>query len=349
VLHQQGHNLFVYTHRKQGQVYFQDAFEVRHFPWLGNETSLTSLKPKKPWDIIKALSLLVSGTIGLPRYVAEKSVDFCLAMWAIPSGYFTYQVKVKLGIPYIVWALGSDIWTIRKYPFGKSLLRCILKEASHILADGKLLAQDVESISGKFCEFLPSSRMLPLEHNGEAEVDRSKVNFLFIGRLHPNKGPDLLLEAFQRLMGYTNKAHLYVFGKGPLEHLLGEMVRNFKLESKVTLKGYASPETVVEWLRACDCLVIPSRIESIPLIFSDAMQAGTPVIVSDVGDMGKLVNEYKVGLVVRHPKELADVLRTFQVKGDRSAYRKNTVKARRLFDLEMSAKHIIDLMDRTVD
>jgi glycosyltransferase involved in cell wall biosynthesis len=45
-------------------------------------------------------------------------------------------------------------------------------------------------------------------------------------------------------------------------------------------------------MAACDCLVIPSRNESIPIVFSEALQAGLPMLVTDVGDMGELARRH---------------------------------------------------------
>ena len=46
-------------------------------------------------------------------------------------------------------------------------------------------------------------------------------------------------------------------------------------------------------------LIIPSRIESIPVVLSDAAQADCPVVVCDVGDMGKIVKRFGNGVVVQ--------------------------------------------------
>jgi glycosyltransferase involved in cell wall biosynthesis len=66
----------------------------------------------------------------------------------------------------------------------------------------------------------------------------------------------------------------------------------------VTIGGYADDATAVSYLSACDCVVIPSRMESIPVILSDALQMGKPLIVSDVGDMGELLRRIPAGIVV---------------------------------------------------
>ena len=46
-----------------------------------------------------------------------------------------------------------------------------------------------------------------------------------------------------------------------------------------------------------DYILIPSRIESIPVVFSDAMQCGVPVITTPVGDLPRIVKKYDVGIL----------------------------------------------------
>ena len=64
---------------------------------------------------------------------------------------------------------------------------------------------------------------------------------------------------------------------------------------------------------ACDCVVIPSRSESIPIVLSEALQAGKPLIVTDVGDMGSIVREHHLGEVVpsEDPPSLARAMQRF--------------------------------------
>ena len=63
-------------------------------------------------------------------------------------------------------------------------------------------------------------------------------------------------------------------------------------------------------LRWCDYLLIPSRIESIPVILSDAIQLGTPVIATEVGDMPAVFEEMAIGDTVPplDPAAFADML-----------------------------------------
>jgi glycosyltransferase involved in cell wall biosynthesis len=61
--------------------------------------------------------------------------------------------------------------------------------------------------------------------------------------------------------------------------------------------GYLNLQGARELFEWADFIVIPSRIESIPVVFSDAMQAGRPVIASPVGDLPHLIQTYGCGLL----------------------------------------------------
>ena len=312
-LKKQGHKVCIFTPDVQGEKENAVDLPVKWFDWAGGDRKLGHLKLLSPFDSLKLLSLYRNGSKEVIKFARAEQIDVCLALWAIPSGFFAYMANKKIGIPYSVWALGSDIWTYSKYPIVKQVVRKVLKQADLLFADGIKLSKDVEALCGRRCKFLPTSRILPLECDVKVEIDKTNANFLFIGRWEKAKGIDILIDAMHLLIQEGFKANLYVFGGGTLENHLNRSIRRYKLEENVFLGGYASPSMVVSYMRQCDCLVIPSRVESIPIIFSDALQVGIPVIVSDVGDMGYLAKKYKVGNVVspQDPNELKEAMAEF--------------------------------------
>ena len=62
--------------------------------------------------------------------------------------------------------------------------------------------------------------------------------------------------------------------------------------------GRVSDGELAEELYNADCVVIPSRSETIPIVLNEALQFGKRLIVTDVGDMGLIVRRYKLGEVV---------------------------------------------------
>ncbi|HDY75932.1 MAG TPA: glycosyltransferase, partial [Candidatus Marinimicrobia bacterium] len=304
-LNKSKHKVFVLTPRKYGLADRDPELEVKFFNWLGGEASLTHLNPKNPVEAIKIGSVVLGGIKEILAFVKEKKIDLCLAMWAIPSGIYAWVAKTLFDVPFATWVLGSDVWRVNDYIGGQQIVKRILLDSDYLFADGLVLASDVEKISGRRCSFLPTSRNLPVNSIKPAPVDLSKTNFLFIGRWHPNKGIDLLIDAFCALSRERDDVFLYVFGGGPLESLIKKKIADYHLEEVIHLGEYLSTTEVVSYLQACDCLVIPSRIESIPVILSDAIQVDSPVIVTPVGDMAEIVKKFNIGLVASNASALA--------------------------------------------
>lgn len=335
------HEVFIFTHNRKGKTKDDKELNVTRFEWLGGDKPLARLNPLKPSDSIKMFSLLKNGKKELLKLIASQGIDYCLAMWAVPSGWWAYEAKKSLKVPYTVWALGSDIWTYGKFPIVKSVIKNVLINAESLYADGIKLADDVQKLSGQECEFLPTTRMLPVLSNDVIKIKENNndiIHFLFIGRYEKAKGPDILLEAFNLLLKERKDVKLSVFGGGTLKSYLTNLIKKYNIEENVSLNGYADRVTAVTYLKKSDCLVIPSRIESIPIIFSDAMKMDRPVIVTDVGDMGELIRRYQVGLVVppENPVELCRAMSDFieDIRNKNRSYRENIDKARKIFDLK---------------
>jgi glycosyltransferase involved in cell wall biosynthesis len=298
-LAEMGHDVTVVTPDKiPGKKEDVPGVTVHWFPWMGGKKVLAAMKPHRPSDALSMVSLVRSGARFLDRLVSQEPFDHVLAMWAVPAGYLAKGLKKRHGIPFTTWVLGSDIWVYARYPLFKNMIRRILIDSDYLFADGIALAEDVTRLSGRSCPFMASSRRLDRSLIRALDLARSGFRFLFIGRYAEVKGVDILLEAMSEYIQQGSRGHLYMFGGGPLDQVVRERASRQDLRDHVTVVGFANEQTVVSYLDACDCLVIPSRMESIPVILSDAIQMGKPVIVSDVGDMGKLLRRHPAGLVV---------------------------------------------------
>ncbi len=242
---------------------------------------------------------LYAGQKAIERLVRTKDVDHILALWVLPSGYWARRVWKRYGVPYSVWALGSDIWTPSKIPLVRKILVTVLQDSYKRFADGYLLKENVESLCGDSCEFLPSVRRLPI-HRAKPSATSPPFRLAFLGRWHLNKGVDLLVEALKLLdeSDWQKIEEVRIAGGGALETLVKSGCATLRAAGRpVTVRGYLDKAQAAELLLWADYLVLPSRIESIPVIFSDDMQAGCPVIATPVGDLPRLLHEYDVGIL----------------------------------------------------
>ncbi len=272
-------------------------FAVRSFPRLGDEPSLSHLNPRTPSGLLKLLSVLVGGVVSVPSIARKERVDHVLALWAVPSGALALVTWWLTRTPYSVWALGSDIWRIRDYPGGRALLRLVLRRATRRYADGVQLAEDTAAIAGLPCAFLATSRVL--DRGQDRCWDDDAVHVVTIARFHEHKGVDVLLEAIARVPDQLRgRLRVHVYGDGPMRDELAARATRPDLAGIVVLEGLADAEMVADALASADLAVIPSRLESIPLVLSDICRAGTPLVATDAGDMGELVARFDAGAVV---------------------------------------------------
>ena len=271
----------------------RDAIEV--YRYHTPERPLSSLNPCKPNDWYHIIATLNSGQRMLEQACSDRRIDHIMALWALPSGFWAQRTHQKRSIPYSIWALGSDIWSLAKIPGVNRILKSVLKSAAYRFADGIELCRDVEKIAGQNCTFLPSVRQLNPPQKPHLAL-APPYRLAFLGRWHKNKGIDLLLEALELLdaESWSNIQSLTIAGGGGLEELVKQKVttlqaRNLPLECL----GYLDKKAASQLLIDSDYLLLPSRIESIPVIFSDAMHCRCPLIAMPVGDLPLLAEKYR--------------------------------------------------------
>ncbi len=334
-MRRRGHHVFAFVPDRQGEKVPDEKVPVTWFDWMGGDKPLGLLNPLNPLDYLKLGSLFVNGRRALRRFVAERGIDVCLAMSALPGGVLAGWAKRDAGTPYAVWCLGSDVYVSARLPILRQMIARALRHADRLYADGLDLCRRVEALSGQRCAFLPTVRPLPPADECRVELDGDRVNFLFLGRLERVKGIDVLLEAVRLLKADGVAARLHVIGSGSLQGWLRQQIAEYGLEADVSLLGYRADADVAAYLRACDYLVIPSRSESLPLVFSEAMRTGTPIVATDVGDLGPMVGGNGVGLVVppEDPVRLKEALARAAAERGSGRYREKMAELARQFDL----------------
>jgi len=214
-----------------------------------------------------------------------------LAMWGLPGGEWARRVAHERGKRYFVWLLGSDVWSLGRVPVVRGFLARVIRQSAHTFADGYQLARDGERIGGVPVTFLATTRKTETAAP-QAPAERAPYRLLYLGRWHPNKGVDLLLEALLALHDDDWRCieRFEIYGGGPLEALVHERAEALRAAGRpVVCGGYLSKPDAEAAIARCDWLVIPSRIESIPVVFSDAMKLRRPVIAAPVGDLPQLV------------------------------------------------------------
>ena len=132
--------------------------------------------------------------------------------------------------------------------------------------------------------------------NEKVQTDKIK-NCLFIGRLIPEKGLDLLLEVFENL---DESYHLQVIGQGELEKVYKDKCLNSSLKNRVKFLGYVPNEKLSDVLKKTHALILPSRREPFGVVCIEAIASGVPVVCSNVMGLPEAVCDGENGIVVNN-------------------------------------------------
>ncbi|MBV8302595.1 MAG: glycosyltransferase family 4 protein, partial [Acidimicrobiia bacterium] len=104
---------------------------------------------------------------------------------------------------------------------------------------------------------------------------------LFVGRLVPEKAPDLLVRAFRRVPG---DVRLVIAGGSSYTDRYTDSLTDLATEDeRVVLAGYVYGEALAELYANAAAFVLPSHLEGLPLTLLEAAAYGTPVVASAIG------------------------------------------------------------------
>src|SRR5262249_52744564 len=124
------------------------------------------------------------------------------------------------------------------------------------------------------------------------------LTFLFCGQMIRRKGVDLLLMAFERLIGGGLDAQLLLVGReADLPKFLAEV--GPVTRSRILYQGFQPPKRLPDYFGISDVFVLPSRYDGWGVVINQALAAGLPIIASDAAGAGlDLVNNNVNGLRV---------------------------------------------------
>jgi glycosyltransferase involved in cell wall biosynthesis len=163
-----------------------------------------------------------------------------------------------------------------------------LRSASAILTGSRATREQVPAAHQARCVYLPENGVDP-ERFGAARVKRTgPLKAIFVGRLVPYKGADMLLEAAEPLLR-SDAIHLEIVGDGPERARLEAVVATRALGRQVKLTGFLRHAEVAARMQAADLFVFPSVREFGGAVVLEAMASGAVPIVVDYGGPAELV------------------------------------------------------------
>lgn len=225
----------------------------------------------------------------LLKYVGDFAWEFCTRHRWIPEGQTIDEFQVGPHSPRVNLLRAVQRWYV--------------SSAARVIAPSRYSAKLVTSwgVDPNRVQVIYNALEAP-GHEPDRAAARKDLNVSYpmlvtIARLTPWKGIDGIIRAFSLVRQGAPNARLVVVGDGPERQRLEAQAE--ALGDAVAFVGAQPPEKVQGYLRAADVFVLFSTYEGLPHTVLEAMQAGTPVVVSDAGGNTEVVTDGVNGWVVR--------------------------------------------------
>jgi glycosyltransferase involved in cell wall biosynthesis len=238
--------------------------------------------------------------------VRREGIDVVNSHWIVPQGLATALARGRAGrFRHVVTLHGGDSYLLRALPFGRRLARYIVERADAVVAVSSNVRENLDAVLGR-----PSGALIQPVGVNVARF-RSPLApiaspfpdgyLLFVGRLVPVKGAEVLLRALPRVRAAHPGVGLVVVGSGSLEGSLRELAASLGVADAVDFAGRRSHEEIAAYLQGCRAAVVPSiveadgRAEGMPSVVLEALAAGARVVASEAGGIPDTIRDGENG------------------------------------------------------
>lgn len=206
--------------------------------------------------------------------------------------------------------IGNQTPAILTAHYGRIQEKGTIKLVREMLAQTLVVTTVSEHVRQDFLKFVPEAEpKMRVIHNAKPDLPAGYTPaslpfdppvFLAIGRHVKDKGMDVAVEAFARVVKDHPAARLRLVGEGIETKTLEEQAASLNLGDAVQFVGPVMPENVLAEFDRATAVLVPSRWEEpFGLVALEAMQTGRPVIASRVGGLKEIVQDGETGLLVQ--------------------------------------------------
>ncbi len=233
----------------------------------------------------------------------------------------TYPIKKLFNIKYILEVNGAmkEEIKIRGEPEWKMGIYSALEGRLFKLADKIITVTEnlrdylvkEYNLPAPKIEVIPNGTNVEMFHPMDKERCRERVDIslqsivlCFVGSLRPWHGVENTIEMLPELIKHISNVKLLIVGDGPLMKNLKKRVTALSLDERVVFTGKIKREKVPFYINSADVCLAPFNLERnritglSPMKIFDYMACAKPIITTDVGGLGELIEKYNVGLVV---------------------------------------------------
>lgn len=280
----------------------------------------------------------------LQQYPDTTVID---AHFGFPDGAACTLVGRRYAVPVVVTLRGSDInnmadeWGIRSWT--KWMLRSAqsIVVVSEALKDRAIAlgcpAENIRVIRNGVDRslFQPRQEREYLRRNLQLE----RPTMLSVGNLIPLKGHHLFVEALAQLPDWQG----VIVGSGPMQEELTTLAETLQVADRLRIVSDMSQPELAEFYAAADVLVLASASEGLPNVVLEALSSGIPVIATNVGGVGEIMQSGIQGCLLSERSAASIVQAVMRLRLPSDEQRQALRSSIDDFDWDKTSQSLLDL------
>lgn len=258
--------------------------------------------------------------------------DYDLVVLEVYSGlYFVIADVVaslcrRFNLPLVMVLHGGELPShLEKHPRWTSR---VLQKADKLIAPSSFLA-DQFARRGFEVEVIPN--VIEIENYPFRERSKIAPHLIWMRSFHPIYNPEMAVKVLSKLKETHPEAVLTMAGtdKG-IESSVKKLVNTLNLSDSVRFAGFLNFEKKISEFGRADIYINTNRVDNMPVAVVEARAAGLPVIATDVGGLGYLIQNGENGLLVKSEDDKAMVENIKKLLADPALTRKISNNGRSL-------------------
>jgi len=271
-----------------------------------------------PMNWLLVPGLVLGQAIALRRLLKRNRFNLVHAHWTLPQGLVAAALPGTMRPPLVVTSHGGDVFTLGSGPF-RGLVRYVLRRASATtVVSAELLAECRAILATADDSGTTDSRIhhIPMgvdcAHFANAASKASRPAdmppqgpvILFVGRLAPKKGVNVLLDALAEPLAGLSGAQLVIIGDGPARDEWLAQAKRLDLANRVHFLGSRDHRSLPAYFAAADIIALPSvhsrdgDKDGLPVTLLEAAACSLPAIASRLAGIPEFIEEGYNGMLV---------------------------------------------------
>ncbi len=283
------------------------------------------------------------------KFIEVNNIQAVLSEYG-PCGAEMVEICERVEIPLFVFFHGFDAYRNNIVYRYKINYQTLFNYTSTIFVASKEMAQQLRFLGAPASKIVHTACGADVEFFKPSNLAR-KPQFLFVGRLVPNKNPLKVIEAFNLAVIECSDINLRIIGEGIMNNRCNTLIKKLKITNKVEMAGPLSPKEILKEMQRSIALILPSitlkngEKEGTPTTIIEAGAAGLPVIATNHGGIPDVVEHGLNGFLVDEndtPEKIAKFM--IMLRNDNELVNKLGVFGRKKVIENFSLKKHIDTM-----